>query len=164
MVMTEEQKIEFIISKIDIYLEELEEGDIKEALDIIISNYVTDDERKTFISYFYKLYKGYTKYKVINPLIDYHKNFEKITAGIIGSKHIVNKSKKHSDETVTVDLVNEILDIDSINTNEMIKLKVFFSKLIISLFSIAIVMYLIFMIIIIKDPSDIIVGSIKILQ
>lgn len=164
MAMTEEQKIEFIISKIDVYLDELEEGDIKEALNIIVSNYMSDDERKTFITYFYKLFKGYNKYKHINLLIDYHKNIEKLALDTNEVKCDIVNCQQSIKKTIIDELADEILDIDTINSNEMIKLKIFFSKLIITLFSFAIFLYLMFMILFLKDPSEIFVGLSKMFQ
>ncbi len=164
MAMTEDQKIEFIISKMDIYLEECEEHDIKEALDIIVSNYMTEDERKTFVAYFYRLFKGYNKYKHINLLIDYHKNIEKLTNDTSDLTCDTSKCPKTIRKKLADELTNEILDVDVINNQEMIKLKSFFIKIFISLFAVAMTTYLFFMAFFLKDTSEIIIGISKMFQ
>ena len=143
MSITEEQRIGFIISKIDIHLEEYKDKPIKEAINLVFSNYLTEEERNNFSEYFYKLYKGYMKYRHLNLLIDYYKAVERLKA-----HNRTNNSNGESDEDIDVFSPpdDEISEIEAINQKELIKLKSFGLKFFMSAILIGIVGYTIVLI------------------
>lgn len=138
MSITEEQRIEFIISKIDIHLEEYKEKPIKEALNLVFTNYLNEDERLNFCNYFYKLYKGYTKYRHLNLMIDYYKTVERLK-----NKKNPGEDGDGSDHDMDVFAPpdGEISEIDVINQKELIKLKSFGVKVFVVIIIIGIIIY-----------------------
>lgn len=155
MGITEEQHIDFIISKIDILLEDFRDLNIKDALSEILTSHLTEAERKAFVLYFYKLHKGYSKYKHINLMIDYHKNIERLAVAGYGTP---SPSAKDS---VISELEDEISDIEEINKAEMVKLKSFFLKIIVFLLISGVAIYIFMLAFLSNDQSEIILGIAK---
>lgn len=152
MSVSEDQHIEFIITKIDILLDEFKDLHIRDALDIIVGEHLTESERKTYLTYFFKLHKGYSKYKHVNLMIDYHKNVERLA--ISGT----NDNSEALDE-----LEREISDIEEMNQAEMIKLKSFFFKIITTVLVIGIVAYFFLLLSVSGDMSELILGLAKLI-
>lgn len=140
MSMSEEQMIEFIISKIDIQLEHNKDVYLSDALYRIAENELSEKEKKVFVSYFYRLHKGYSKYKHINLAIEYHKILETLVSQ--NNPQLVNL---HSPGTTpdnlplnTVlgkpmipedpELDSEIDEVETLNKKELVKLKSFFFR------------------------------------
>lgn len=161
MTITEEQHIEFIISKIDILLEQSKVGNTRDALVAIMQKQLTDDERRIFFFYFYKLYKGYTKYRHINILIDYYKLLEKLVENHNDQKDNTIFDTSEANKILTPELEMEVLDIEKTNSEEMIKLKAFFARVIILLFGLGIFVYLILLLSLSKDSGDLFIALAK---
>ena len=139
MSITEEQRIEFIISKIDIHLDEFKDLPIKEAIECVFQKHLNEDEKKNFRAYFYKLYKGYSKYRHLNLMIDYHKTVERMQQNDSSTK--TPTTKDESLEVFSPVSVGEVNDIDAVNHAELIKLKTFGTKAIILVFIIGVGIY-----------------------
>ena len=139
MSITEEQRIEFIISKIDIHLDEFKDLPIKEAIECVFQKHLNEDEKKNFRAYFYKLYKGYSKYRHLNLMIDYHKTVERMQQKDSSTK--TPTTKDEGLEVFSPVSVGEVNDIDAVNHIELIKLKTFGTKAIILVFIIGVGVY-----------------------
>ena len=139
MSITEEQRIEFIISKIDIHLDEFKDLPIKEAVECVFQKHLNEDEKKNFRAYFYKLYKGYSKYRHLNLMIDYHKTVERMQQK--DSSINTPNTKDESLEVFSPVSVGEVNDIDAVNHVELIKLKTFGTKAVILVFIVGIGIY-----------------------
>ncbi len=139
MSITEEQRIEFIISKIDIHLEELKDLPIKDAIEKIFQTHLNEDEKKNFRAYFYKLYKGYSKYRHLNLMIDYHKTVERMQQK--GGPATTPVIKDESIEVFSPVANGEVNDIEAVNHAELIKLKTFGTKAVILVFIIGVAIY-----------------------
>ena len=139
MSITEEQRIEFIISKIDIHLEEFKDLPIKDAIEKIFQTHLNEDEKKNFRAYFYKLYKGYSKYRHLNLMIDYHKTVERMQQkGVPATTPVI---KDESIEVFSPVSSGEVNDIEAVNHAELIKLKTFGTKAVILVFIIGVAIY-----------------------
>ena len=139
MSITEEQRIEFIISKIDIHLDEFKDLPIKEAIENVFQKHLNEDEKKNFRAYFYKLYKGYSKYRHLNLMIDYHKTVERMQQK--GGPATTPIIKDESIEVFSPVAAGEVSDIDAVNHAELIKLKTFGTKAIILVFIVGVGIY-----------------------
>lgn len=139
MSITEEQRIEFIISKIDIHLDEFKDLPIKEAIENIFQKHLNEDEKKNFHAYFYKLYKGYSKYRHLNLMIDYHKTLERMQQQ--GGPATTPIIRDESIELFSPVAVREVSDIDAVNHAELIKLKTFGAKSVILVFIVGVAIY-----------------------
>ena len=139
MSITEEQRIEFIISKIDIHLDEFNDLPIKDALEKIFHTHLNEDEKKNFRAYFYKLYKGYSKYRHLNLMIDYHKTVERMQHQ--GGPATTPIIRDESIEIFSPVAVREVSDIDAVNHAEFIKLKTFGAKAVILVFIVGVGIY-----------------------
>ena len=139
MSITEEQRIEFIISKIDIHLDEFKDLPIKEAIENVFQKHLDEDEKKNFRAYFYKLYKGYSKYRHLNLMIDYHKTVERMRQQ--GGSATTPVTKDESIEVFSPVTAGEVSDIDAVNHAELIKLKTFGTKAIILVFIVGVGIY-----------------------
>lgn len=157
MSITEKQHVDFIISKIDILLEQQKHGSIRDNLVAISQNQLTLEERKALIFYFYKLYKGYNKYKHINLTIDYYKMLERIASKSINNKIIIDEINI-TPQSLSPELENEVLEIERTTTTEMIKLKMFFAKVIVILSCVGIVGYTILILSINRKADDIFIA------
>lgn len=152
MSITEEQRIGFIISKIDIHLEEYKDKPIKEAINLVFSNYLTEEERINFANYFYKLYKGYTKYRHLNLMIDYYKTVERLKT---------HKNPEDKDDgngsglDVLIPADEEASEIEDMNHKELIKLKSFGIKVFIVIIVIGIIIYSLALLTLNKDNLSI---------
>jgi len=151
MGVSEDQHIEFIITKIDILLDEFKDLHIRDALDIIIGEHLTEPERKTYLTYFFKLHKGYSKYKHVNLMIDYHKNVERLA---------INGNSESNTEALN-ELEREISDIEEMNQAEMLKLRTFFFKIITTVLVLGIVAYFFLLLSVSGDISELILGLAK---
>ena len=139
MPITEEQRIEFIISKIDIHLDEFKDLPIKEAIENIFQKHLNEDEKKNFRAYFYKLYKGYSKYRHLNLMIDYHKAVERMQQQ--GGPATTPIIRDESIEIFSPVAVRELSDIDAVNHAELIKLRTFGTKSVILVFIVGVAIY-----------------------
>ena len=139
MSITEEQRIEFIISKIDIHLDEFKDLPIKEAVECVFQKHLNEDEKKNFRAYFYKLYKGYSKYRHLNLMIDYHKTVERMQRQ--GGPAATPVIKDESIEVFSPVAAGEVSDIDAVNHTELIKLKTFGTKAFILVFIVGVGIY-----------------------
>lgn len=140
MAITEEQRIEFIIAKIDMYLDEYKEVPIKDAIDSIFQKHLNDDEKKNYKVYFYKLYKSYLKYRHLNLIIDYRKTI----IDLEGKEETVTGLADRDDAKDIFSSVSskEIDEIDVVNQTELIKLRSFGIRAAILVFIIGITIYL----------------------
>jgi hypothetical protein len=141
MSITEEQHIDFIISKIDILLEQQKHGSIRDNLVAISQKQLTLEERKALIFYFYKLYKGY----------------KRIASKSIDNKIIIDEINI-TPQSLNPELENEVLEIERTTTTEMIKLKMFFAKVIVILSCVGIVGYTILILSINRKADDIFIA------
>ncbi len=139
MSITEEQRIEFIISKIDILLDEFKDLPIKEAIENVFQKHLDEDEKKNFRAYFYKLYKGYSKYRHLNLMVDYHKTVERMQQK--GGPATTPVIKDESIEVFSPISSGEVNDIEAVNHAELIKLKTFGTKAVILVFIIGVAIY-----------------------
>ena len=139
MPITEEQRIEFIISKIDIHLDEFKDLPIKDAVESVFQKHLNEEEKKNFRAYFYKLYKGYSKYRHLNLMIDYHKTVERMQQKDSSTK--TPTTKDESLEVFSPVSAGEVIDIDAVNHIELIKLKTFGAKATILVFIIGVGVY-----------------------
>lgn len=151
MSVSEDQHIEFIITKIDILLDEFKDLHIRDALDIIVGEHLTEPERKTYLTYFFNLHKGYSKYKHVNLMIDYHKNVERLA---------INGNSEPNTEALD-ELEREISDIEKMNQAEMLKLRTFFFKIITTVLVLGIVAYFFLLLSVSGDMSELILGLAK---
>lgn len=133
--MSEEDYINYIMVKLDIYLKNSTE---KNHIDIIrdaVLNHLSEQECKIFLYYFFRLYQGYTKYRELNLVIDYHKMIEALARKNLKDIYPKQESIPTTDNqksNISAELEKEIDTLTAISTKEVNRLHSFVIKFVIS--------------------------------